>query len=60
MSWFYDLKIATKLISSFLVVLALTAFIGGFAIIQLAQVNQTSTDMADNYMPAMRAAQAIA
>ena len=59
MSWFYDLKIATKLISSFLVVLALTAFIGGFAIVQLAQVNQTSTDMADNYMPAMRAAQAM-
>jgi methyl-accepting chemotaxis protein len=59
MTWFYNLKIATKLISSFLVVLALTAFIGGFAIIQLALVNQSSTIMAENYMPSMRAAQAM-
>jgi methyl-accepting chemotaxis protein len=59
MTWFYDLKIATKLISSFLVVLALTAFIGGFAIIQLSQVNQTGNVMANNYMPSMRAAQGM-
>lgn len=59
MSWFYNLKIATKLVSSFLVVLVLTTFIGGFAIIQLAQVNQTANDMADSYMPSMRAAQAM-
>ena len=59
MKWFYDLKIATKLISSFLVVLALTAFIGLFSINQLALVNSTSTEMAENWMPAMRAAQGI-
>ncbi len=56
MKWFYDLKISTKLISSFLVVLALTAAMGVFAIIQLGQVNQTAQDMKENWMPSMRAA----
>lgn len=59
MKWFYDLKIATKLIASFLIVLALTAFIGLFAIAKLAQVNESSTEMADSWMPSMRAAQAM-
>jgi len=59
MKWFYDLKIATKLIASFLVVLSLTAMIGGFAILQLAEVNQASTEIKDNWMPAMGAAQAM-
>ncbi len=39
MKWFYDPKISTKLISSFLVVLALTAGMGAFAILQLGAVN---------------------
>ncbi|WP_122502907.1 methyl-accepting chemotaxis protein [Pseudomonas viridiflava] len=56
MKWFYDLKISTKLITSFLVVLALTAAMGVFAIIQLGQVNQTAQDMKENWMPSMRAA----
>ncbi|CAM3369923.1 methyl-accepting chemotaxis protein [Pseudomonas floridensis] len=56
MKWFYDLKISTKLITSFLVVLALTAAMGVFAIIQLGQVNQAAQDIKDNWMPSMRAA----
>ncbi|MEE5072449.1 methyl-accepting chemotaxis protein [Pseudomonas alliivorans] len=56
MKWFYDLNISTKLITSFLVVLALTAAMGVFAIIQLGQVNQTAQDMKENWMPSMRAA----
>lgn len=56
MKWFYDLKISTKLISSFLVVLALTAAIGGFAIMQLGAVNHAAQDIKDNWMPSMRAA----
>ena len=56
MKWFYDLKISTKLITSFLVVLTLTAAMGVFAIIQLGQVNQTAQDMKENWMPSMRAA----
>ncbi|MBC3952453.1 MULTISPECIES: methyl-accepting chemotaxis protein [Pseudomonas] len=59
MKWFYDLKIATKLIASFLTVLALTAVMGVFSIIQLGQVNDTASDIRDNWMPSMRAASAM-
>lgn len=53
MNWFCNLKISTKLILSFLVVLSLTTFLGVFSIIQLARVNQTSTDMVVNWAKAM-------
>ncbi|WP_339532605.1 methyl-accepting chemotaxis protein [Pseudomonas mucidolens] len=56
MKWFYDLKISTKLISSFLVVLALTAVMGVFAVLQLGAVNQAAQDIKGNWMPSMRAA----
>src|SRR5688572_13601815 len=56
MKWFYDLRIATKLITSFLVVLALTAAMGVFAIIQLGEVNSTTIEIRENWMPSMRAA----
>jgi methyl-accepting chemotaxis protein len=56
MKWFYDLRIANKLILSFLLVLALTAVLGGFAIRELAQVNKTSSDIATNWVPGMRSA----
>ena len=56
MKWFYDLKISTKLISSFLLVLALTAAMGGFAILQLGAVNQAAQDIKSNWMPSIRAA----
>lgn len=56
MKWFYDLKIATKLIASFLTVLALTAVMGVFSIIQLGAVNDTASEIRDNWMPSMRAA----
>jgi len=59
MKWFYDLKIATKLIASFLTVLALTAVMGVFSIIQLGLVNDTASDIRDNWMPSMRAASAM-
>ncbi|CRM14313.1 Serine chemoreceptor protein [Pseudomonas sp. 24 E 1] len=56
MKWFYDLKISTKLICSFLVVLALTGAMGGFAVLQLGAVNQAAQDIKGNWMPSMRAA----
>ncbi|WP_297844433.1 methyl-accepting chemotaxis protein [Pseudomonas sp.] len=59
MKWFYDLKIATKLIASFLAVLALTSIMGVFSIIQLGQVNQATTDIRDNWMPSLRYASAM-
>ncbi|UOK40485.1 methyl-accepting chemotaxis protein [Pseudomonas palleroniana] len=56
MKWFYDLKISTKLISAFLVVLALTAAMGVFAIHQLGAVNQAAQEIKSDWMPSMRAA----
>ena len=56
MKWFYDLRIATKLVVSFVAVLVLTAGLGVFAIVELARVNQTATDLATNWMPAIKSA----
>ncbi|ROM39316.1 methyl-accepting chemotaxis protein [Pseudomonas poae] len=56
MKWFYNLKISTKLISAFLVVLGLTAAMGGFAILQLGAVNQAAQEIKSDWMPSMRAA----
>jgi len=56
MKWFYDLKIATKLLVSFVAVLLLAAGLGLFSIIQLARVNQTANDLAENWMPSIKSA----
>jgi methyl-accepting chemotaxis protein len=55
MKWFYDLKIATKLIVSFGVVLLLTLAMGVSGIYSMSKVNQASTDIAENWMPSVRA-----
>ena len=54
MQWFYDLRIGKKLIVSFGVVIALTCLLGVFSLAQLVKVNQASTDIATNWMPAVR------
>jgi len=41
----YDLKIATRLLASFSVVVALSLLLCTFSIVQLARANQTATDM---------------
>ncbi|QYF95795.1 MCP four helix bundle domain-containing protein [Massilia sp. PAMC28688] len=56
MQWFNNLKVATKLLAAFGIVLALTAALGVFSIVQLERVNQTSTDMDVNWLPSTRAA----
>lgn len=55
MKWFYDLRIAMKPTASFVIVFALTVFLGVFSIVQLAMVNQTATDMENVWLPSMRA-----
>jgi len=55
MQWFYDLKIATKLMVSFGAVLLLTLLMGIGGVISMGQVNQASTDLAGNWMPSVRA-----
>jgi methyl-accepting chemotaxis protein len=55
MKWFYDLKIATKLFVSFGAVLVLTLVLGISNMWSMDRVNQASTDLADNWMPSVRA-----
>ncbi|MBB5393629.1 MULTISPECIES: methyl-accepting chemotaxis protein [unclassified Herbaspirillum] len=54
MTWFYDLRIARKLLITFSVILVLTAIQGVFSIVQLSKVNQASTDIALNSLPSVR------
>ncbi|MTV37338.1 methyl-accepting chemotaxis protein [Duganella radicis] len=57
MKWLHDLKLATKLGVAFAAVLLLTAAVDVFAIVKLAQVNNTSTELSARWMPAMRVVQ---
>ena len=51
---FKNLKLATKLFGSFLLVLALMAGLGTYAISQLATVNRSTVDLATNWLPSVR------
>jgi methyl-accepting chemotaxis protein len=55
MKWFYDLKIATKLVVSFGAVLLLTLVMGVIGMYSMSRVNQASTDIAQDWMPSVRA-----
>ncbi|KAF1047883.1 MAG: Methyl-accepting chemotaxis protein III [Herbaspirillum frisingense] len=54
MKWFMDRKISTKLLLSFVVVLALMTFVGVFAVVQMAKVNDASTEIAHKWEPSVR------
>jgi len=54
MKWFYDLKIATKLISTFLAVIALVVVLGLFSMAQLSKVSAASNEIATNWLPTIR------
>lgn len=46
MMFFRNLKLAPKLLASFIALLLLTAGLGLFSVVQLDRVNQTTTDLA--------------
>ncbi|HLM45417.1 MAG TPA: MCP four helix bundle domain-containing protein, partial [Myxococcaceae bacterium] len=50
MNWFHNLKIATKLLISFLTVLILTVFLGIFSVLQLAEVRASSQEISGVWM----------
>jgi methyl-accepting chemotaxis protein len=50
---FKNMKLATKLFGSFVVVLALMAGLGVYAISQLSRVNNSTVELATNWMPAI-------
>ncbi|SDX47911.1 methyl-accepting chemotaxis protein [Collimonas sp. OK242] len=54
MTWFYNLKIATKLLLSFALILMLTLVLGVTSIAQLGQVNATTIDINTNWLPSVR------
>jgi methyl-accepting chemotaxis protein len=56
MQWFNRLKVATKLLFGFGLVLALTATLGVISLVQLDRVNETSTELELNWLPSTRAA----
>ncbi len=57
MNFFRNLKLAHKLLASFVALLLLTTGLGLFSVIQLDRVNQTATDLAHQWMPAERTLQ---
>ena len=54
MNFLKNLRITTRLLVSFGCVLMLLAGLGAFSLYQLGKVNQTSTDIAKNWMPSVR------
>jgi len=60
MAWFRNLKIGTKLLCSFAVVVLLTVVLGVFSIVELAKVNGTSSEIETNWLPSVQAVDQIA
>ncbi|HZH78317.1 MAG TPA: methyl-accepting chemotaxis protein [Archangium sp.] len=53
MTWFHNLKIATKLLLAFLVLLTLTLALGIFSVLQLDQVRQSSQQLSGTWLRAV-------
>jgi len=51
--WFHDLRIATKLVISFLILLLLSALLGAYSLSQMGEIRLTSEDIADNWLPSV-------
>jgi len=54
MNLFANLRVGAKLMAGFLTVVALTGFLGAFALVKLAAVRRTTVDMAENWLPSVR------
>ena len=54
MSWFRNMRISAKLLLSFTVVLALTAGLGAFAIVQMAGINSATEEIATSWLPSIQ------
>ena len=53
MTWFHDLKIASKLLVAFLALCTLTLMLGVFAISQMEEMNVATDEVTDNWMPSI-------
>jgi len=54
MKKFHDLRIATKLLISFLLIILVMTFVGLFAVNQMARVNAATMEIARKWLPAVR------
>jgi methyl-accepting chemotaxis protein len=59
MSWFNDLKIASKLLVAFLGLMALTLLLGLFAIDQMGEMDQATGEVTENWMPSINYVSAV-
>ncbi|MEB0217279.1 MCP four helix bundle domain-containing protein [Undibacterium sp. CCC3.4] len=59
MQWFYNLKISAKLLASFGVVLLLMLMMGISAIFAMGRINQSTADLAHEWMPSVRIAMSL-
>jgi methyl-accepting chemotaxis protein len=57
--WFAGLRIGVRLTLAFVTVLALTAVLGAASVITLAQVNQTSANLAGKWLPSVADTNAV-
>ncbi|OJT17253.1 hypothetical protein BO221_46905 [Archangium sp. Cb G35] len=53
MTWFHDLKIATKLLVAFLALSTFTLLLGAFALRQMDVMNDATDEVTDTLMPAL-------
>ncbi|WP_186431393.1 methyl-accepting chemotaxis protein [Clostridium sp. BSD9I1] len=53
MKWFYNLKIATKLVTSFIIVALIAGIVGAIGIINITKINKLDTDMYNRHTATM-------
>jgi methyl-accepting chemotaxis protein len=54
MKWFRDLRIATKILLSFVLVLTITACLGLFALSEMSDVRMSADEIATNWLPSVK------
>jgi methyl-accepting chemotaxis protein len=54
-----DMKVSTKLLGAFAIVILLSAFAGGFAVYQIGLVNEDAVILGTNWLPSIKNASAI-
>jgi methyl-accepting chemotaxis protein len=54
MKWFYDLRIATKLVIAIAAVLCLTVLLGAVSLYRMGNINQASSEQVDKWLPGVK------
>ena len=52
---FTDMKLSSKLVSSFAILILLTILVGGLGIWQMSRINDSTTDIATDWLPSVKA-----